>query len=118
MALVLLRLTTGITLAIHGIACLTQSEGLSIWTVLSSTLALACSLSMMLGFGTPIGAFLVSVDVVLTKLSVLTNPPLRLFDSPLSAVLLIVIAAALAVIGPGAFSVDAQLFGRKEIVIR
>src|SRR5262249_9740807 len=35
----------------------------------------------------------------------------------LAAILVVVIAAAVILLGPGAFSVDARLFGRREIVV-
>jgi hypothetical protein len=35
----------------------------------------------------------------------------------LAAVILLVDAAALALLGPGALSLDARLFGRREIII-
>jgi hypothetical protein len=42
---------------------------------------------------------------------------LNLYDSKLAAVLVVVIAAALVCLGPGAISLDAQRFGRRKIVI-
>jgi hypothetical protein len=44
-------------------------------------------------------------------------PSIYLCNTSLSIVFLIAITAALALLGPGAFSVDARLFGRREIMI-
>jgi hypothetical protein len=42
---------------------------------------------------------------------------LELFEAKLTAALATVIAVALICLGPGAFSLDARLFGRREIII-
>lgn len=39
-------------------------------------------------------------------------------DDPLSSVLLATIAAGIALVGPGAWSIDSQLFGWKRIYVR
>jgi hypothetical protein len=40
-----------------------------------------------------------------------------LVDTPTVGVFVLVMTAALILLGPGAFSVDSYLFGRREIVI-
>ena len=44
-------------------------------------------------------------------------PVPNLFDEKLSAILAAIIAVAIVFLGPGAFSLDARLFGRREIII-
>ncbi|HEU4386626.1 MAG TPA: hypothetical protein VFV34_02430 [Blastocatellia bacterium] len=39
------------------------------------------------------------------------------FDGRLTVLLLVMISAALALLGPGAYSLDARPFGRREIII-
>ena len=73
---------------------------------LSSVLAvigITASILLLIGFATRLDGFL------LAALSVLGPMPQALF--------LIAIASAVALLGPGAFSVDARLFGRREIII-
>ena len=71
---------------------------------------------MLIGFLTPLGvlAGLLAVGLALSW------PPLGtpVFLNELFAALLAVIAAiAVFLLGPGAFSLDARLFGRREISI-
>jgi uncharacterized membrane protein YphA (DoxX/SURF4 family) len=42
---------------------------------------------------------------------------LELFEAKLTTALATVIVVALVCLGPGAFSLDARLFGRREIII-
>ena len=113
----LLRLTAGLTLATQGLACLAQADSLTPWAITSGALAVAFSLSLILGFLTPIAAGLVGLDVIGMKLSWFPEPTAHTFDANLPAILVVAIAAALTVLGPGAFSIDARLFGRREIII-
>ena len=41
-----------------------------------------------------------------------------LFDTGQTAFNVIVLTTAIALLGPGAFSIDARMFGRREIIIR
>jgi hypothetical protein len=47
----------------------------------------------------------------------LPPPTPNLFDARLSAILAAIMAAAIVFLGPGAFSLDARMFGRREIII-
>jgi uncharacterized membrane protein YphA (DoxX/SURF4 family) len=62
---------------------------------------------LLAGLGTPIiGALL----AVFASLQVFLHPA-----SPWACILLGTLGAALALLGPGAWSVDAYLFGRREV---
>ena len=64
---------------------------------------------LLVGFLTPIVAVVVGVSAI--SFVIPTLP----FNH--TAVDVIILATALALLGPGAFSVDARLFGRREILI-
>jgi len=74
-------------------------------------------ISLLLGFLTPFASGLIALTTAGTALSWFPAPTSNLFNSPLAAMLVVIIGAAVAVLGPGAISVDCRLFGRREIII-
>ena len=79
-------------------------------TLLLQSIAVAAALFLLVGLWTPIAALLIVVVEVWFALS-----RTRSIES---SVLLATVGAALAVLGPGSYSVDAKLYGRKRIQIR
>jgi uncharacterized membrane protein YphA (DoxX/SURF4 family) len=85
------------------------------WT--AGALAIASGVCLLIGLLTPLISAIValgSLGVALCWLTVIARTPLG--DK---SVLwnMIVIAVAITLLGPGAFSLDARLFGRREIII-
>jgi uncharacterized membrane protein YphA (DoxX/SURF4 family) len=73
--------------------------------------------ALVAGFLTPAAA---AAAGLATLLMAVAGPPpagAGLLIDRTAAALLIVVALALAMLGPGALSIDARLFGRREIVI-
>ena len=79
-------------------------------------LALACAGALLIaGFLTPVASITLAVVAVGTAAwSLATSAPL-LFDSLRLHGLLAGVAVTLFLIGPGAYSVDARLFGWREL---
>jgi uncharacterized membrane protein YphA (DoxX/SURF4 family) len=75
-----------------------------------AVLAIGASLLLIAGLWTPIAGALVAVIGIWSALS---NT-----DNPLASLLVATIGAALALIGPGAWSIDARLFGWKRVDVR
>ncbi len=69
------------------------------------------------GFITPFAAALVGLIHLGLLLSWVPEPAPSLFGTWFSAIFFIAVSTALAFLGPGAYSVDARLFGRREIII-
>lgn len=84
---------------------------------IADLLAIAAGMSLLIGLLTPIGAGLVGVIAVARFASILPAPNAHPFASTPSIALLAVIATAVVLVGPGAFSLDARLFGLREIII-
>ena len=67
----------------------------------------AAGVLLLFGLWTPIAGTLITVIEIWSVFSHATNP--------LISVTLAILGATLAMIGPGAWSIDARLFGRKHI---
>ena len=72
---------------------------------------LLISFSLLIGFLTP---FLCVIGAVLVIANMLINPQ----ASSVVGVIAIANAVALALLGPGAYSLDAKLFGRRVTIVR
>ncbi|MGB6691228.1 MAG: DoxX family protein [Terracidiphilus sp.] len=106
--ILLLRLVVGITLIEHGIAGLSSNP--SIQPAVLSALTIGTGLLLFAGLWTPVaGALLAAIEVW----NIFLLP-----ENLRTCILLGTIGASLAMVGPGAWSIDARLFGRKHLQIR
>ncbi len=86
------------------------------WRLAAGLLAGASGASLLIGFLTPLGVLAGLVAVGLG----LSWPPLGtpiVLNEFLAALLAVIVAAAVFLLGPGALSLDARLLGRREISI-
>jgi len=115
--LLLLRVVLGAVLLYQGViylAGLHDSGGLALALGL---LAVGSGFFLLVGYGTPFAGTLAGLIGVGHALSWFRAPSPNLFDSRLATVLMAAIAAAIVCLGAGAFSIDARLFGPREIII-
>lgn len=109
LGLLLLRGFVALTLVVQGLAYLNSGDfSLLSWFV--AALAFVVGGCLLIGFLTPVVAVIIGGGALISAI----------FPVPLPAeslVGVIILAAAIALLGPGAFSLDARLFGRREIVI-
>jgi putative oxidoreductase len=103
-----MRLVVGLSLVTRSINEL--QSGPPIGLVIIHVLAIVAGMLLLAGLWTPIaGALLTIIEIW----SAFSHP-----HDPWSYILLGTIGAALAMLGPGAWSVDARLFGWKRIDLR
>ena len=117
LGLLLLRAVVGPSAIAEGIFYLTGPSSLSVATWLLGFLLMLAGIGLTIGFLTPLASLLAGIYFFGVVVSWFPVPSLNIHDFRLIAVGLIATTMAIALIGPGAFSLDGYLFGRREIVI-
>ena len=117
MGLLLLRAAVGVTAFIEGGVYLTDPAIPAFWMRLLGLLGVLGGISLMIGFLTPVAAVLVALGATGVAFSWFPSPVPRSFDTTLATIFVIVMTVAVVFLGPGALSLDARLFGRREIII-
>lgn len=117
LGLLLLRLTAGLNAFFQGAGFLV-SLGTPPWTVwLIGLIDVVSGISLLIGLMTPAAAVLLVLGATGAGLPLfppLTSGP---FGVKVALVNMIALAVTVFFVGPGAFSLDAYLFGRREIII-
>lgn len=112
--LLVLRIVVGATAAVQGVAHLVASGSPSPATWCMGGLAIASGALVFVGFLTPGTGTILGLSIALFWY--LPRAAGAYLDG-MGTMLMVADAAAIALLGPGAFSVDALLFGRREILI-
>jgi uncharacterized membrane protein YphA (DoxX/SURF4 family) len=110
--LLLLRLLTGAALIYFGIVSVRAGAPTLIMPL--QIIGIACGLVLLVGLFTPVAGALAAIIKVCIAISGFFSHS----GDPGIVLALAVLAAALAMIGPGAWSIDARRFGRKHIKLR
>jgi uncharacterized membrane protein YphA (DoxX/SURF4 family) len=111
-----MRVAVGAIAAIQGVLCLTHGGG-QIFEFFFCLILAGCGACLLIGFLTPVASILAAIVTLADALSWLPEAAPNLIGGKLAHLELIVLAGAIALLGPGAFSLDARLFGRHVIVI-
>jgi uncharacterized membrane protein YphA (DoxX/SURF4 family) len=115
-ALLLLRSVFGLSLILEAWFYFRAADGQSPAWLLGVT-ALATGILLLIGYLTPLAAGVVGLGAIGIRLALLPRCTPTLFDAWPTVAFAITILLAIIALGPGAFSVDARVFGRREIVI-
>jgi uncharacterized membrane protein YphA (DoxX/SURF4 family) len=80
-------------------------------------MAFVAGLALMIGVMTPIASVFLSAGGLLLAIFPSVSAHLLLFESGTARLEFIVMSAALISLGPGALSLDARMYGRREIEV-
>jgi uncharacterized membrane protein YphA (DoxX/SURF4 family) len=107
--LLLLRSLTGAALIHFGIASVLAAPRLT--TVVLQIIGIGAGILLLVGLGTPVAGAIAAVVKACIALSRYSSHS----GDPWIPIVQAVLAAVLAMVGPGAWSIDARLFGRRRI---
>jgi putative oxidoreductase len=111
MGLLLLRLLTAVALVYFGIVNLREIAPLA--TAVLQIIGIGAGILLLVGLWTPVAGALAAI----AKVSIAFSRYFSHSGDPWILILQAVLSAVLAMVGPGAWSIDARLFGRKRIDI-
>jgi putative oxidoreductase len=102
-----MRLSAGMAMVVQGVSALPAGPPLGV--VLFQTLSIGLGLLLLAGLWTPVAGALVAAEALWNVFS---------SGHPWYWIMLATLGAALALIGPGSWSIDARLFGWRRLEIR
>jgi putative oxidoreductase len=112
MGLLILRLGAGIPLILLSMQSLLGAERAQPVRIVLDAIGAVGGILLIVGLWTPVAGAVVAA----TQLMLLFSEPFLQQSYALAHVFLPVLGAALAMLGPGAWSIDARLFGRKRLI--
>jgi uncharacterized membrane protein YphA (DoxX/SURF4 family) len=114
--LILLRFAIGLSATIQGAYDLIAPSGATAPTWVMGLAAIFVGAALLIGFLTPLAGAAAAIGNSTIGISLLVEsgaiPPKACTEAEL-----VVMSIAVVLLGPGAFSLDAHLFGRREIII-
>lgn len=115
--LLLLRATIGLALLVQGTSSMLEWRDFGFLALAIDLGMIAGGVLLLLGYLTPIAGVLAALLSLASAFSWVPAPIFDLFQDKMTAMLAAIVALAIICLGPGALSLDARLFGRREIII-
>jgi uncharacterized membrane protein YphA (DoxX/SURF4 family) len=112
-----LRLTVAFNAVIWGADVFAGPNGGAFTGCIEGLFAIAVGIALLIGLFTPAASTLTVIGYVVMAFSPMLTSEANNHISTSTAIDLAAASFALILLGPGAFSVDARLFGRREIII-
>ena len=117
LGLLLLRAAVGSVLVVQGITFYQEEQLTRILSLMMAAATVLVGVLLCIGLLTRFATGVAAIGMVGSIFSRFPAPKSAVFQPRSTAVLALMIAAAVAAVGPGAFSLDAHLFGRRELII-
>ncbi len=115
--LLLLRAVLSVTLFAQGAEYLLRWHDLASLMGAIALVLIVIAAFLLVGYLTPVASVLAGLACLSSAVPLISGPTSSLLATKSAVGFATAIAAALFFLGPGAFSLDARLFGRREIVI-
>lgn len=113
----LLRLSVGFGAIFGGVSMLVSAGGRSIFPMIAGWTGAAAGVALVLGVLTPAAGILQAALSLCGLVTDLANSGIHLSRQLFMGLEPMLLSIAIFLLGPGAFSLDAVFFGRREIVI-
>jgi uncharacterized membrane protein YphA (DoxX/SURF4 family) len=115
--LLLLRAGAAAVLVVHGVACLALRHAGTWSTWAAGATEILTGVMLVIGLMTPLAGVVGAIGTAGAALSWFPWPMPPPSATATGSLLRVLVMAAITLLGPGAISVDATLFGRREITI-
>ena len=115
-SLLLMRLVLGIAMILEG-GSYFGAPGGTVTTLVAGASAVIAGGLLLAGFFTPFTALVLGLNLIGLAVAAIPAPTPNLFDSQPALIFGLTMIAAVIGVGPGRYSVDARVFGRREIII-
>jgi uncharacterized membrane protein YphA (DoxX/SURF4 family) len=116
-SLLLLRVVVGGAASSQAWLLISANHGAVNTSLVVALLAFVTGLALIIGLMTPIASVLLSAGGLLLTVGSSVPGHLLLFESGMARLEFTVMSAALISLGPGGLSLDARLYGRREIEV-
>jgi uncharacterized membrane protein YphA (DoxX/SURF4 family) len=115
--ILLLRAAVASGLIVQSIAYFADNRGPGLLSLVLAVIAAVLGVLLLIGCLTRFVAVVAALLCLASLFAWFPGPRVGIFESHTTDAFAIVTAMALACLGAGAFSVDARLFGRREVII-
>jgi uncharacterized membrane protein YphA (DoxX/SURF4 family) len=112
-----MRLVIALSTLIQGIDVFVGPGNRTFTSCAAGSLGILVGVALLTGFLTPLAGAAAAIGTTAIEVSRLLGSGPAWHDKSIAGIYLIVMSIAMVLLGPGAFSLDARLFGRREIII-